>query len=212
MSTTDRVYHSPLRQQQADETRQRILDAARALLLQHGFEKTKIEQIAKRAKVSAPTIYATFGSKRGIVAGLLDRVRFGDDYDTAVGEAMRTEDPVERLRWAARIARRIFDAERAEIDILRGAAALSPDLAQMEQERDEVRFSSQEVLVKHLAKHKLLSVDTKTARDVLWSLTTRELYRNLVVTRGWSADRYEKWLGNLLVATLVDRGSVASHG
>lgn len=212
MSTTDRAYHSPLRAQQAGETRQRILDAARTLLLQHGFTKTKIEQIAKRAKVSAPTIYATFGSKSGLVAGLLDRARFGDAYDEAVGDVMRTEDPVARLRLAARVARRIFDAERAEIDLLRGAAALSPDLAQLEHERDETRYVSQEPLIKYLAQHKRLSVDTKAARDILWSLTTRELYRNLVVTRGWSADRYEKWLGNLLVASLVERGSVGTHG
>src|SRR4051794_40300171 len=40
-----RPYHSPIRQQQADETRRRILDAARRLLLERGYDGTTIESV-----------------------------------------------------------------------------------------------------------------------------------------------------------------------
>ena len=41
------------------------------------------------------------------------------------------------------------------------------------------------------------------ARDILWSLTCRELYRLLVSERKWTADHYERWLGTLLPTALL---------
>jgi hypothetical protein len=40
------------------------------------------------------------------------------------------------------------------------------------------------------------------ARDILWAFTGRDLYRMLVIERGWTSDEYEKWLLELLKATL----------
>jgi hypothetical protein len=44
------------------------------------------------------------------------------------------------------------------------------------------------------------------ARDALWTLTGRETYRMLVITRGWTPDQYEKWLGDTLIRTLLADG------
>jgi hypothetical protein len=41
------------------------------------------------------------------------------------------------------------------------------------------------------------------ARDILWTLTSYDIHRRLVVERNWSSDRYEQWLGETLVATLL---------
>ncbi|HEX6771094.1 MAG TPA: TetR/AcrR family transcriptional regulator, partial [Acidobacteriaceae bacterium] len=49
-------------------------------------------------------------------------------------------------------------------------------------------------------------LDPKQARDILWSLTSRDLYRLLVRDRGWTAQQYEDWLGNTLVEALVRNG------
>jgi len=46
-------------------------------------------------------------------------------------------------------------------------------------------------------------LDAQHARDILWSLTSRDLYRLLVRDRGWTAQQYEDWLANTLVETLV---------
>lgn len=43
-------------------------------------------------------------------------------------------------------------------------------------------------------------VDTRTATDLLWALSNGELWRELVDERGWSPDRYERWLAATLVA------------
>ena len=41
------------------------------------------------------------------------------------------------------------------------------------------------------------------ARDILWTLTSYDIHRRLVVERNWTSDRYEQWLGDTLVATLL---------
>ena len=44
------------------------------------------------------------------------------------------------------------------------------------------------------------------ARDILWTLTSYDIYRRLVVERRWTADQYERWLGDTLIATLMGPG------
>jgi len=55
---------------------------------------------------------------------------------------------------------------------------------------------------------KMLSVpqgmDGAQARNILWSLTSREIYRMLVIERGWSSEEYQEWLGRSLLKILVE--------
>ena len=201
-----RPYNSPLRQQQADETRRRILDAARTLLLDKGYDGTTIENVARDAAVSSQTVYATFGSKRGILAGLLDRTRFGSAFVEMVERARQTTGAVERLHLVAAIARRVYDAERSELDLLRGAGGLlSPDLAALDREHEQRRMAAQAATINILARSGRLrpDLDAATAGDIVWSLTSREIYRMLVADRGWSSDRYEAWLAETLISSLL---------
>jgi len=59
-STLPRSYDSPLREAQAEMTRDRILMAAKAYLERHDIEKLTLRQLAKLAGVSPPTVYAHF--------------------------------------------------------------------------------------------------------------------------------------------------------
>src|SRR5260370_39072329 len=67
-----RPYHSPARQRQAEQTRARILAAARDLFRSRGYAATTMDASASSARVSAKTVDAVFGSKRGVLAGLVD--------------------------------------------------------------------------------------------------------------------------------------------
>src|SRR5689334_3534815 len=73
-SVAKRRYRSPLREAQAAATRSRILEASLAELGARGYAATSVSAIARAAGVSPETVYATFGSKRGIVDGLLEQV------------------------------------------------------------------------------------------------------------------------------------------
>ena len=57
----------------AQQRRAQLLDVARALFAERGFEATSIEEIANRASVSKPIVYEHFGSKEGIYEVVKDR-------------------------------------------------------------------------------------------------------------------------------------------
>lgn len=201
-----RSYVSSVRRRGADETRSKIADAARALFAKQGIDGTTIDAIAEDAGVAAQTVYAIFGSKRGIIAELMDRARFGPAYVAQVDRTQAAVDGASRLRLVAGVARRIYDAERAEIEVLRGASAMSPELGVMEREKEGSRYEAQGKSIELLVKEKSLKkgLPEVRARDILWTLTGRETYRMLTVERGWSSDEYEEWVGNALVLVLVE--------
>src|ERR1700753_2022884 len=200
-----RAYQSPTRQRQADETRTRIAAAARKLLEEHGYAGMTVEAVAQRSGVAVATVYAVFGSKTGILSEILDAARFDDSYQNLVREAMHTTAPRDRIRFPARIARRIYESEHSVLDLLRGAGAVAPALAQSESERECSRYDAQGGMIQYLVRSRNLrrGLDPQHARDILWSLTSRDLYRMLVRQRGWTAQQYEDWFATALVETLA---------
>ncbi|MCV2489570.1 TetR/AcrR family transcriptional regulator [Geodermatophilus sp. YIM 151500] len=55
------------------QRRQQLLDVARELFGQRGYEATSIEEVAARADVSKPVVYEHFGGKEGLYAVVVDR-------------------------------------------------------------------------------------------------------------------------------------------
>ena len=200
-----RTYHSEVRTEQAELTKTRILAAAKQRFAADGYDKTTIDSIATLANVSVPTIYATFKSKEGILLALMQTVLFGEQYQTLVENAHRITDPVEALAVAANITRTIYDADQAEIALIRGASVLSPVLKELELQGERQRYARQAFIIRQLADAGLLpdDMDIAPARDILWSLTSRELYHKFIVERGWSSEAYEMWLRRTLRQTLV---------
>ena len=164
-----------------------------------------IDAIARRADVSTQTVYAVFGSKTGILRELLNRVTFGTDNEEAVRQTMSEPDPELRLRRAAGIARKIHDAQSATLDLLRGAGVVAPELARLEEERECLRYERQEPMIASLraAGRLLPKLSARSARDIFWTLTGADIYRMLVRERGWSSQKYQDWLADTLVRSLL---------
>jgi len=200
-----RLYKSLVRQRQAGDTRLRIVEATRQLLQSEGYAGMTVEGIAQRAEVSAQSVYAIFKSKTGILTELLDQSTFGPDYEDAVRRALSARDPETRLRLAAPIARQIHDAQSATFDLLRGAGVVAPALAKLERQRERLRYERQERMINSLRDARRLrpALDYTTARDIFWMLTGRDVYRMLVRERGWSSQKYEGWLADTLVHSLL---------
>ena len=164
-----------------------------------------IDAIAQRAEVSAQSVYAIFKSKAGILTELLSQSIFGADYQAAVREALGASTPQNRLRIAARIARQIHQAQSATFDLLRGARVVAPEMAKLELWGERLRYKRQEemiVLVRSSGRLRK-TLDQRTARDIFWMFTGRDVYRMLVRERGWAPQKYQEWLAGMLVEALL---------
>jgi AcrR family transcriptional regulator len=200
-----RPYKSLVRERQAGDTHRRIVEAARQLLQSEGYGGMTIEAIARRAEVSAQSVYAIFKSKTGILTELLDRSTFGKEYEDAVRQALSAGDPEARLRLAARIARQIHEPMSVTFDLLRGAGVVAPELAKLVQQRERLRYERQEKMIISLRDAGRLrsELNCRTARDIFWMLTGRDVYRMLVRERGWAPQKYQQWLADALVSSLL---------
>jgi len=70
-----RQYHSPLREARAEATRRQVLEATEALLTEAPIEALSIPKVAKRAGVSAPTVYRYFPTTDDLLRAFIDHVR-----------------------------------------------------------------------------------------------------------------------------------------
>lgn len=203
-----RPYHSRTRQRQAEETRRRILAATRELFASRGYTGTTMEAIAEIAEVSPKTVSAVFGSKRAILAEVVNPDAFSPHVQRLLDELRATPEPSRRIALVAQITRQAYEPLVLELELLRTAHAVAPELADLARDIEMRRRQNQSRLVAYLNEHRMLrqGLPLEEATDVLWTLTSYDLYRMLVVERGWPPERYETWLAHLLTQHLLQSG------
>ncbi len=200
-----RPYRSQARKRFAEETRRRILAATRQLFTAKGYAGTTIEAIAEEAEVSPKTVSAVFGSKRAILAEVVNPGAFGPDVQRLIEAVRTTVDPAKRIALVAQITRQAYEPMTVEMELLRTAPGVAPELAELSKEIEMRRRENQGRLIKYLAENGYLrsGLGQEQAMDVVWALTSFDLYRMLVIERHWPAEEYEAWLANLLSQHLL---------
>lgn len=200
-----RKYSSPVRERQANLTKNNILDATQRLFLERGYTKTTIEAIAQEAGVSKQTVYAVFRSKRGIVAGLMDRAVLTEHLFELCDKTLEASSVEEAFLLTAELIYQVHESKSPVFELLRGAGALDPELAHIENECRCAHRADQEEHVRYLLRGRQLKdgVTLDMALDVFWCLTSGEVYRMLILERGWSGENYIKWLHSMLVSSLL---------
>jgi AcrR family transcriptional regulator len=147
-----RAYVSPLRDEQAEATRLRIVEAV-ARVLARGIPELSVPAVAREAGVSVATVYRHFPTKTDLVRGMAEHV--------ASLQGTRAEDfNLIGLDDVEAKARDIFE-KRAALDPALRLAMASPEVSQW---RKEVRGERLAVMAKLLAPH----VAHLSARERRW--------------------------------------------
>lgn len=81
-----RAYRSPLREERAIQTREKILDGLVKVMAKNGIAEISIPLIAREAGVSIPSVYRYFPTKRHLISAL-------DDYAHQKGSFTLAEFP-----------------------------------------------------------------------------------------------------------------------
>ncbi len=204
-----RRYDSARRQEQADETRLRIINAAYNLFVERGYGRATLADIASTAGVAVETVYAAFGTK----VELLRRVWYahfrGDErdvtlYDRPEMQAILTEpDLAMRIRRHAEFVTANNRRIAPLLEALTGAASSEPGAAAMLAEWAGRRLDVATKYARAAATTKQLAIPEAACRDVLFATMDGALWRRLVLERGWSDARYANWLGDVWIAQFV---------
>jgi AcrR family transcriptional regulator len=205
-----RRYDNSRRQAQVRATRRKVIEAAKHLFTEYGYPATTIEAIAEAADTPLPTLYRLFGSKRALLAAVLDTSFGGDDQPIAFADrpavraALAEPDPAAMVNAFARIAREFMDRSSAIQHALVTAAQVDADAAGLLAEIRRQRHTGQSRIVAALDARGALDpgLDTSEAADIVYAVLSPDMHRILTVERGWPADRYERWIARSLRALL----------
>lgn len=123
-----RPYVQRARADAARQTRRGILDAARAAVLADGTPDISVGAIADGAGVARSTVYATFGSRAGLLSALSDDTLERAGLDAVIA-AFRGPDPRLALEGSLLASCRMYAAEHALIRRLVILGQLDPEVA-----------------------------------------------------------------------------------
>jgi AcrR family transcriptional regulator len=202
-----RSYDASGRRAQARARRLAVVLAARELFERDGFRATTVAGVAAHARVSPESIYKTFGTKAALAKAVFDLVIAGDDEPVPVAErpamqAVRAEPDVRRkiAMFVDGLAQRQANSARVQI-LIRDGRHVDDFLTPIWQALSDEGLMGMTMLARHLLEtgQLLKGVDRTEVRDVLWNYLAIDTYERLVLTQGWTHERYTRWLTRAVI-------------
>lgn len=214
MGEQRRRYRSGLRQAQAERTRHTILDAGRELIIERGYARTTMRQIAERAEVAVETVYLHFRSKRALLTTLLDLAHGGEEglpvaQRDWVRQVHARPDAIGKLRTAAANLAAVYRHLAPLYIAVRAAVDAEPDARQLWNARATERRAGLERFARELVDTGQIRTGLTVAdvSDSLFALASPEMYGLLVLDTGWPPERYQDWLTRTLLQQLTTPAS-----
>lgn len=187
------------RQEKAAQTRTRMLNAAYQCFCEAGYRATTMANIAEKSGVAVQTLYFTFHTKDGLFQAVHDRMVLGED-----------DLPPPRQPWHARmeaapdVPEAIHHLVTGVEEILARVAPLLPAFQAVAEDPagavwrrgEQLRLDGYRDLITELSAKAPLrrGLSLSQATDLLFVLLSPDLYRALVLDRGWPAPRWRDWL------------------
>lgn len=205
-----RGYDTTRRRATADQTRRRVLDAAREQFLARGYSGTTIADVAAAAGVAPQTLYSSVGGKAELLRCVVDVALAGDDRPVAVAArpftaAIHAEpDASRKLALYARHLRATLERTAALDAVVRVAADTDVAIAALCRELDDQRVHGMGMFAEHLRTSGVLrrGLSVAKAADILSAHMDPRLYLWLVDYRGWTGRQYENWYIQITSAAL----------
>ena len=206
-----RPYDSPRRREQAATTRIDILAAAQRLFERDGYPATTMATIATEARVALKTVYVAFETKSGLLRALWNARLRGGQEDTPIGqqqlyrEVLEEADPERQLRLNARNSREGKRRIAALAEIIRSAAPLDREIADLWTRINTEYHANQRAIIETIDEKNALKpdLDIERATDILWTINHPNTWQLLVTQRGWTPEQYEHWAAETAITQLL---------
>jgi AcrR family transcriptional regulator len=205
MTAGKREYRSPLRTEQARQTRAAVLDAAARCFRDRGYAATTMKDVAAAAGVSVQTVFSQ-GSKASLLLSCVDRAVVGDDQDVPLAGRDPFRRLVESTRRSDKLAawREIAISHTGRVSaamrMFADAAGGDPDVGAAFADYEQRRFADLRALVASFEPWLRADLDVDRATEMLWAVLGHTTSENLLRVRGWTLEEFADF-----VVDLVDR-------
>ena len=216
MNEVIRPYRSPRREEQAQATRDAVLDAAHALFLEQGYSATSIRAVAARANVSEQTVYNGFADKAGLLWNVAKRVitaaeqrgEDGDPEDGGLLAALRADaDPLARIRIVARASRETWEHGMLAFEaMVFNPQVNDPRLDELRRAGWESKYANTRAVAELLFPDDIRrpGVGLDKIVDIAMAIDSAATVKTLVEDCGWTYDQFEAWLTDFMATQFLD--------
>jgi AcrR family transcriptional regulator len=188
------------RAEYAEGTRRAILETAERLFTEKGYFGTRVEEIARGARVSPATVYAVGGGKNGLLRTLIEEGTVTDDIGEILDRIRSADDPVQLIAFLVHATRQKFEQWSP---LMRQVVAAA---AQEESVRDSMEIAHRslrgglELTARRLDELGALreGLTVTRATDILWLNLCNAAYFIRTDDLGWSLEESEDWLNQTL--------------
>ncbi|MDP8956466.1 MAG: TetR/AcrR family transcriptional regulator [Actinomycetota bacterium] len=190
-------------------TREALLEAAAELLKRRGARAT-LDEVADAANVSRQTVYLHFGSRTGLMLALVQHIDSRGTLQRLIERIFDAPTAVSALDAVVALHAEYYPLIYPVAQVLMARRQDDEAMAAAWDDRMESRRMLYREVVRRLADEALLAPEweIEDATDVLWALTSWEVWEQLTRTRGRSSDDYVRLLSTIIKRTLV--GSAAA--
>ena len=173
-----RRYRMVKRQATTERNRERMLAAARSLLLSEDFSEFSMEAVARHAGVIRPTVYYQFQSKAGLLEELYNYIARRGNMQELANVFRYGNDPLQHLHEFIRFFVNFWHSDRDLIRRLHGLGAIDSEIGQGLRARNERRRNGVRVIVERYERSyvQLTPLEKPTAIDTLHMLTSFETF------------------------------------
>jgi AcrR family transcriptional regulator len=208
-SKGSRSYRSKLREQQAEQTRSRVVEAAAELFAAEGYARTTLAKIAAAAGVSTETVQGQ-GPKAALMIAAVEYTAFGVSgeehvFNLEVGRRMlAVDDRTEAADGLAVMQSEIFERIGSLALALIGAAASDPELDRyLTDTLGSVNLQIRRILEVYRDRGWLrgdISFDELVETTAV--VAGVETYLQITRRDGWTALAYRGWVRRMLAETI----------
>ena len=177
--------------------------------MEQGDADVTMAQIAKAAGISRQALYLHFADRGELLVAM---VRHTDEKRGLEAEIQKIREAPSGLE----AMRRMVSLQARSNPIIWPAALTveavrrkDPEIERSWQDRLQHRLLGCKEIMRQVRRDGdlLPGMDVDTAADLLWTLTSLRMWEDLVLLRGWSPQKYEKHVYELLLRSLTRQGS-----
>ena len=185
--------------------KEKILEAALALVARQGAAGVTMAQVARAARMSRQAVYLYFPDRGQLFVALTRYLDQKRGLEAEIQKIREAPTGVESMRRMVALQARDNPDLWALVRNLEAVRRTDPAVERSWQDRLQNRLDGCRAIMRRVEKegHLRPAMHRDAAADLLWTLTSLRMWEDLVLERGWSAGKYEKHVYQLLLRTLI---------